>query len=326
MAFKRSVETSPKLVEPQTGTGALRVLLTPSPCGWTPVPALSVSHCVGTFPAKSAILAKQRASGETPGPVVRWPSKQRQAGILRDSRGIGFHTTANRCGLPSKKTMSAPKLDILPRAQRRLWQELRDTPREFVLYGGTALALRLGHRTSEDFDFFSNRPFSPDVLRKRIGYIDDAEIRQLEENTLTVIVNRDGPVKVSFFGGLKLNRVQDPDVMPDNGIKVASIIDIAATKLATVQQRAQARDYEDVLALANAGVGLPQMLAAAEAVYGSTFNGTLSLKALTFFSDGDLPTLSPATQLKLRTLASQVNLQQIPIMQARMGITGDVEP
>jgi hypothetical protein len=94
--------------------------------------------------------------------------------------------------------MSAPKLEILPHAQRRLWQELRDTPEEFVLYGGTALALRLGHRTSEDFDFFSNRPFSPELLHKRIGYMQDAEIRQVEENTLTVIVNRDGPVKVFF--------------------------------------------------------------------------------------------------------------------------------
>ncbi len=214
--------------------------------------------------------------------------------------------------------MSAHKLETLTQTQRRLWNELKNTPQEFVLYGGTALALRLGHRTSEDFDFFSNRPFLPDVLRKTIGYLQDAEMRQFEENTLTAIVNRDGPVKVSFFGGLKLNRVQDPDVMPDNGIKVASLLDIAAT----IQQRAQARDYEDVLALSGAGVSLSEMLAAAEAVYGSTFNGTLSLKALTFFADGDLPTLSPAIQSRLRTLASQVSLQQIPLMRARVGVTG----
>jgi len=218
--------------------------------------------------------------------------------------------------------MSALKLEILPQAQRRLWNELKNTPQEFVLYGGTALALRLGHRTSEDFDFFSNRPFLPDVLRKAIGYLQEAEMRQFEENTLTAMVDRDGPVKVSFFGGLKLNRVQDPDVIPDNGIKVASLLDVAATKLATIQQRAQARDYEDVLALAGAGVSLSEMLAAAEAVYGSTFNGTLSLKALTFFADGDLPTLSPVIQSRLRTLASQVNLEQIPLMRARVGVTG----
>jgi hypothetical protein len=55
--------------------------------------------------------------------------------------------------------MFTPNLNILPEPQRRLWGELRDTPQAFVLYGGTALALRLGHRQSEDFDFFSNQPF-----------------------------------------------------------------------------------------------------------------------------------------------------------------------
>lgn len=64
----------------------------------------------------------------------------------------------------------------------------------------------------------------------------------MTKNTLIAIVDREGPVKASFFGDLKLNRVQDPDVMSDNGAGVASLIDIGATKLATIQQRAQARD------------------------------------------------------------------------------------
>jgi hypothetical protein len=34
-----------------------------------------------------------------------------------------------------------PKLQFLPAAQRRLWSELDTVPAEFVLYGGTALAL-----------------------------------------------------------------------------------------------------------------------------------------------------------------------------------------
>jgi|SRR5215469_3623069 len=105
---------------------------------------------------------------------------------------------------------------------------------------------------------------------------------------------------------------------------MASLLDIAATKLATIQQRAQARDYEDVLALAGAGVSLSEMLAAAEAVHGLTFNGTLNLKALTFFDDGDLPTLSPASQSKLRTLASGLNLQDIQPIEVRSGITGNL--
>ena len=217
--------------------------------------------------------------------------------------------------------MFTPKLEILPFAQRRLWDELKHTPKEFVLYGGTALALRLGPRSSQDFDFFSNHSFAPDFLRKTIPYLHDAEMSQFEANTLTAIVDRTGPVKVSFFGGLKLNRVQDPDVAQDNGIQVASLLDVAATKLATIQQRAQSRDYEDLAAIVAARISLSEALAAATTAYGKQFNGALSLKALTYFADGDLPKLSPETQSKLCMLAGQVNSKQIPLMRAKVGVT-----
>ena len=47
-----------------------------------------------------------------------------------------------------------PRMDILPSAQRLVWPELRAAAAlGFVLYGGTAIALRLGHRFSVDFDF-----------------------------------------------------------------------------------------------------------------------------------------------------------------------------
>lgn len=217
--------------------------------------------------------------------------------------------------------MFTPKLEILPPAQRRLWHELEQTPQEFVLYGGTALALRLGHRHSEDFDFFSNAPFVPAGLRERIPYLQIAEITQLGTNTLTAIVDRNGPVKVSFFGGLSLNRVHDPDVAADNRIQVASLLDVAATKLSTIQQRAQARDYQDIAAMVGAGLSLADAIGAATAVYGSTFNGALSLKALTYFCDGDLPNLNATMQKKLRELAGQVKLKEISRMQPKRGLT-----
>jgi len=143
---------------------------------------------------------------------------------------------------------------------------------------------------------------------------------QFEANTLTAIVDRAGPVKVSFFGGLKLGRVEDPDVAEDNGVQVASLLDVAATKLATIQQ--QSRDYEDLAATISAGISLSEALAVAGAVYGKEFNGALSLKALTYFADGDLPRLAAATQTRLRALAGQVNLKQILPMQAKPGVTG----
>lgn len=52
----------------------------------------------------------------------------------------------------------APHWSILPKARRTLWARFASLPEHFVLYGGTALALQLGHRNSVDFDFFSAQP------------------------------------------------------------------------------------------------------------------------------------------------------------------------
>ncbi|QQO57451.1 MAG: hypothetical protein N838_32975 [Thiohalocapsa sp. PB-PSB1] len=44
-------------------------------------------------------------------------------------------------------------LSILPASQLALWPTLAQVPKRLVLYGGTAIALRLGHRQSVDFGF-----------------------------------------------------------------------------------------------------------------------------------------------------------------------------
>ena len=217
--------------------------------------------------------------------------------------------------------MFTPQLSILPDPQRRLWVELKDTPRTFVLYGGTALALRLAHRQSVDFDFFSNQPFHAPSLRERVPYLKHAEMSQFQDNTLTAIVNREGPVKVSFFGALAMKRVQDPDKVVENDIQVASMLDLLASKLNTIQMRAEARDYRDIVAAFDWGLNLAQGLAAAAAIFGKEFNGALSLKALTFFRDGDLPRLPADLQDRLRRAATEVNLKQLPIMTARGGVS-----
>lgn len=49
---------------------------------------------------------------------------------------------------------------------------------------------------------------------------------------------------------------------------------------------------------------LSEALAAATATYGRELNGALSLNALTYFADGDLPNLSLATRTELRASAA----------------------
>lgn len=140
----------------------------------------------------------------------------------------------------------SPRLDVLPEAQRRLWGELSAVPQEFTLYGGTALALRLGHRESVDFDFFGSRTIDIGSLESGIPFLAGATVVQREPNTLTAIVDRGTPVKVSFFGVPRLPRLAPPAIAKDNGLRIASLLDLAGTKASVLQVRAEPKDYIDM--------------------------------------------------------------------------------
>jgi hypothetical protein len=203
-----------------------------------------------------------------------------------------------------------PILSILPSSQFRLWPELDATPETFTLYGGTALALRLGHRTSVDFDFFSNLPFDPDELAASVPYLKDAERLQVGTNTLTCRVDRDGPVLLSFFGGLGFGQVVQRDQVEVISLFVASLLDIAGTKVAVVQKRAEVKDYLDIDALLQHGISLSTALSAGRIVYGCSFNPLITLKALSFFDD--IPTLSAEVRKRLMVAVESVDLAHLP--------------
>jgi hypothetical protein len=109
---------------------------------------------------------------------------------------------------------SFPRLEILPIAQQRLWPELANVSDEgFVLYGGTAITLYLGHRESVDFDFFSDRTFQPDDLMAKFDFLRGSELLQTQPDTLTALTAGAGNsshrdrVKISFFGGFHFGRL-----------------------------------------------------------------------------------------------------------------------
>jgi hypothetical protein len=183
-----------------------------------------------------------------------------------------------------------PRFTRLPAAQRRFWPQLRPSvPLGFVLYGGTAISLHLGHRGSVDFDFFHNRALDLAAIRGGFGFLESAQTLQQSKDTLVVLVSG---VKVSFFGGLDFGRVGDPLLTRDGVVEVASLDDLMAHKLKVIVERAEKKDYEDVAAMHRAGVSLSHGLAAARLFFGKAFQPSESLKALAYFKDGDLPQLS----------------------------------
>jgi Nucleotidyl transferase AbiEii toxin, Type IV TA system len=224
-----------------------------------------------------------------------------------------------------------PRLDILPESQLRLRPELDAVPSDFILYGGTGLALQLGHRASEDFDFFSSSGFDPDRLRSRPPFFRDLDPKDpetwvhLKRDNLEAFVNRGGLVKVAFFGGLDtLQRVGDPEQATGSRVRVASLTDLAGMKMRVIQVRGNWKDYVDIHALALHGIDLPTALAAK--AIDPSFDPATSIRALQFYGDGTLDRVSVAMRQDLTRWAQAVDLGKLPKLRSRRGLsTGGME-
>jgi Nucleotidyl transferase AbiEii toxin, Type IV TA system len=214
-----------------------------------------------------------------------------------------------------------PRIDVLPPAQRALWPELRAVPRRYVLYGGTALALRLAHRASVDFDFFAHDALDHRELEAALSFVKEGETVQEGPNERTVLTRRAGTsVKVSFFGAITIGRVGDPDPTEDGVLRAASLLDLGGTKVKALLQRVEAKDYRDVVALLDHGMALRDILGAARALFGPAFNPLLAQKALTYFEGGDLPALGEQARKTLIAEATlDLNVVPLALRSTRLG-------
>jgi len=116
---------------------------------------------------------------------------------------------------------------------------------EFRLVGGTAFALYLGHRQSEDIDIFSVHPFDADVIAEKL--IDTCNLHDASIGTNSVS---------GFIGEIKIDIIARrypwlDDVVELDGIRIASLRDIAAMKLNAVSNRGCKKDFWDIAALLN---------------------------------------------------------------------------
>jgi hypothetical protein len=216
-----------------------------------------------------------------------------------------------------------PKLGPLPAAQKNIWPTLAPVQNSgFVLYGGTAIALRLGHRESVDFDFFNSAPVDRAQLRRDLPFLKEAEVKQDHGQTFEVLTK--SGVKVSFFGGLDFGRVGDPEKTSDGVLVVASLADLMATKLKTILQRSEKKDYQDIAAMVRAGVPVDAGLAAAEKLFHPTFPVQDSLRAMVYFKGGSVEQLSSGDRDVLWHAAAKV--KSLPYVNLKSGLVPDEHP
>jgi predicted nucleotidyltransferase component of viral defense system len=150
---------------------------------------------------------------------------------------------------------------------------------KFVLVGGTALALQIGHRKSIDLDFFCPFPFDASALLSDLKEITEISTLAIDNNTLISNING---VKVDFI------RFRYPFQKPfliEEGIRMLSVDDIAPMKLDAITGRGQKKDFYDLHFLFNYYT-LDSLLKMYKTMFGheTVFH---VLKSLTYFVDAD---------------------------------------
>jgi predicted nucleotidyltransferase component of viral defense system len=171
----------------------------------------------------------------------------------------------------------------LPKGLWEMAQALKPciTEQQATLAGGTALALRLGHRLSVDLDFFCTAAVHHErvlgLARKERG-----EPRILAEDPTSLVLMA-GDAKVSFF------HHEHPfgDGGHCDGIPVASTLDIAAMKLIAIAQRGLKRDFVDLYCVLQ---DTPFFKVAERTIerYGrGRVNPVVIGKAMAYFADAD---------------------------------------
>jgi hypothetical protein len=205
-----------------------------------------------------------------------------------------------------------PATASMPQNQAAVWSSLGDLPEDFVLYGGTGLALRLGHRESQDFAFFSAEPFGPTDLLAELGWLGRVTVSRSSASNLELVTP--AGVHLAFFGAMRIQCVAEPSLVEENGLVVASVFDLAGTKAKTILDRSEWKDYVDIAALLRAGHSLTDVLGYATTVFEPLFEfpAAAFLRALVYFQEGTAGDVPPDMRRDLELAVTRASRAPVP--------------
>ena len=171
------------------------------------------------------------------------------------------------------ETVESSTLELLKKLQRLPVLE------QTRLVGGTALALQLGHRKSIDLDFFGTVDCEAEYLRESIAGI----------ASLTIL--KESPhIHIYIVDGIKVDIVNYKypwldDVVLEQGLRLASVSDIAAMKITANIGRGTKKDFIDIAFLLH-HFSLEEILH----FYAAKYNDSsvfMAMKSLAYFDDAE---------------------------------------
>jgi hypothetical protein len=198
------------------------------------------------------------------------------------------------------QTVEKRTLDLI----KRLMSD--PTFHDFNLVGGTALALKIGHRLSVDIDLFSTNPFDASAIAAYLQATHAAKDISTIRNGVFCFIDK---IKIDLIAH-QYRLVNDIDI--DDGIRSVSLGDIAAMKLNAIYNNgSRLKDFVDMYSLLKLFT-LNQILLTCHQKY-PDLDMDIVKRSLTYFEDIDftnpvkfigqeIPWMVIAERLKAATL------------------------
>jgi hypothetical protein len=159
--------------------------------------------------------------------------------------------------------------------------------RSGYLGGGTALALQLGHRRSDDLDFFVPEAFNTPTLLRELGTIglDITVLNQTSRHTELLIHS----LKVDLIREQLPLKQPKKSIHPDiHSLKMADAVDIGFMKLIAIGSRGSRKDFVDLFCLTRNTIPLTSLIdLSIEENRGVKYSRLLFLKGLVDFEAAD---------------------------------------
>lgn len=180
------------------------------------------------------------------------------------------------------KNILKTRQDVLDKERQELLDKLILYSEDYILGGGTALALQLNHRKSFDFDFFSSHQIPKSLLEKLASQIAINNVSVDSADELTFFTKN--KIKVTFL--YYPFDYSFPIKTLENGLRLFGVKDIAIKKAYTIGRRGEYRDYFDLYAILKSNyMDLPELTQTAKKIYGSVFDEKIFLTQLIYFDD-----------------------------------------
>ena len=174
-------------------------------------------------------------------------------------------------------------LDVLDEPRRKVFERLSVFTRlGGVLAGGTAMALQLNHRRSDDFDIFFPSLITNESRRRLIS---------ITEKPINIRLDNSRQLTLSDKNGIKVTLVihEFPPLYPvinTVSLPLFHLADLASNKAFTVGKRGVWRDYVDLFYLLKFKlISLEQIIKEAEKRFGDLFSAKLFLEQLVYNKD-----------------------------------------